>query len=743
MRKLYKEQPRAYLCILAGVCTLVPLIGEAGFHPAHAQSPVNKQVSSSTTNNADPPANEEIVIKGQSKPFFAKSSTAASKTSTPLIDTPVSVSVVTREQMDIQNARTLNEALRYTSGVATDVRGGNSRYDQFSIRGFIAGTGGASEYLDSLKLFNGAYFASQQIDPYLLERIDILKGPTSVIYGQNNPGGLAALTSKWANGRHIREVSLEGGNFDYARGTFDIADKFAGNEDFSFRLVGTATRQNGYDGYTRAEHYAFAPSVTWQPNADVKATLYARYRRDPSSSAYNTFPLEGTILPAPGGFHATPGFYMEDPNFNKFDRSQASVGYNVDYNFDKDWVLHSMVRYTNVGTNYNELGPTGSVQTYADGTPYVSRSAYGSKEHFDTVTLEERINGTVYTGDLKHNLLFGVSWQNLRDHYNYGFGTSPVYNLNLLNPIYHINVATPPLLAGFEGTTVSTNQEGIYAQDEASIDHWRFQFGIRYDWSSVQQRKYVSSTNTHRNDHAFTYRGGILYHFDNGLAPYFNYAQSFEPLPTTPLANGQIAKPDRGEQYEVGLKFQPNGFKSFMSVALYHLTESNVVINDEYTNFVGIQAGKQRSRGIEAEIHASLTDDINLIAAYTYQDVKVDTGKDYVRPTQIPKQFASFYGTYTVPNGMFKGLGFGIGVRYVSNTNGDTTQRFLTPSYALVDGQIHYDLGNATPTLKGLKLQVTAQNLGNKRYLTSCYSSSFGCSFGQSRTVIGRINYSW
>ncbi|QNT77757.1 TonB-dependent siderophore receptor [Entomobacter blattae] len=720
----------------------------------HTSNNTGKEKSASqnlpvaTATNSEQPASqaaqstEHVVIRATKPVFVATTSSSATKTSTPLIETPESVSVVTREQMDMQNARSINEALRYSSGVVADLRGGNSRYDQLSIRGFIEGTAGASEYLDGLKLFGGGGFATQQVDSYLLERIDVLKGPPSVVYGQSNPGGIVALTSKWANGKRVREISLEGGNFDYGRGTFDIGDKIPGSSDFSYRLVGTATRQNGYDGYTRSERYTFAPSVNYKPNEDINLTLYGRYQKDPTSASYQVWPTQGTVLP--GLFNFSPGFYTGDPNYNKFDRTQSSVGYNFDYQFHPDWVLHSMARYANVGTNYNELGVSGDpfLDPQGSGDILLNRYAYGAKEHFDTITLEERINGIVYTGNVRHDVLVGVSWQNLRDSYNYAFNFAGIPALNLTHPIYGMTV---PIAApsGIFGT--STNQEGIFVQDQASFENWHFQFGFRKDWSKINTRDQSSSqaTAVNTNDEAITYRGGILYKFDVGVAPYFNYAQSFQPLQGTDYQHSPF-KATRGEQYEVGVKFQPKSFKSFMTVAFYDLTQSNILTTDPLHPNFSIQSAEQRSRGVELEIHASLTDDINLIAAYTNQSVKLTKGEyEGVRPTQIPAQFASFYGTYTQPDGPAKGLGLGVGVRYIGNTNGDLTSQFQTPAYALVDGQIHYNVGNADARFKGMNLQLSAQNLLNKHYITSCYSSSFGCSFGQSRTIIGRVTYNW
>ncbi|MBN8908255.1 MAG: TonB-dependent receptor, partial [Rhodospirillales bacterium] len=315
--------------------------------------------------------------------------------------------------------------------------------------------------------------------------------------------------------------------------------------------------------------------------------------------------------------------------------------------------------------------------------------------------------------------------------------------LDIFAPVYGQAIPHP---VPFFGSGVTSQDLGIYVQDQVSIGGFRLMVGGRYDWASIDTRNHFSPADSFdQSDRAFTFRAGLLYLFDNGIAPYFTYAQSFQPLNQL-SATGSPFKPTRGELFEVGVKYQPTGFNSFMSVALYNLTQDNVLTSDPDHFGFSVQAGQIRSRGIELEAHASLTDQINLVAAYTYQDVtytKDLSGRTGKRPTEIPNQFASVWGEWTAPEGSFAGLGGGLGVRFVGTTNGDLTVPLITQPYTLVDAQIHYDLGRAIPSLEGARLQVTAQNLLDERYVATCYSYEFGCTFGVGSSVIAPLAYQW
>ena len=710
---------------------LLPLLaGAAGAQQAAVSPAVPTAAAPGTGGDS-----ELVSVVGQRRPgLVATGSSAATKTETKLIDTPESVSTITRAQLDQQDARNLGEALRYSAGISGEAdRGYSTRYDLVSIRGF-QGSGG-DEFLDGLRLFNGAFYASQQIDTFLLDRIDVLKGPPSVLYGQSNPGGVIALTSKLPTAEPVRLLSIEGGSFGYVRGTADLGGRLNPAGTLLYRLAATVTTSGSQDRHTGSDRYAVLPSVSWVPDDRTTLTLDALYQHDPRGGNYDTAPLQGTILPNPNG-KLPNSLYTGDDNFETFDRTQGAVGYQLSHRLDDRWTLRSVARYAAVGSDYRQVYGG----TLDDDDHTYPRSTAASKENYDTITLEEQVLAHLDTGPVHHALLAGANWQNLRDSYTFLGGTAPA--IDVFAPNNDQAIPEPALEID---TSVTTNQEAIFAEDQATFGRWHLQLGGREDWSEIATRNALYGGGFDQGDRAFTWRAGILYALPIGLSPYFNYARSFQPANALAF-NGTPFKPTRGEQYEVGLKYQPARFNGFFTAALYDLKESNVLVADPDHLFFSVQTGAIRSRGAELEAHAALTREINLIASYTYQDVRYGAGSGALagrRPTQVPAQFFSLWGHYDVRDGRLRGLGFGAGVRYNGDTLADQAVEYVTPSYTLVDAQAQYALGGLLPALRNANLQVTAQNLLDHRYVSSCYSASFGCFFGAGRNVIGRLTYGW
>jgi iron complex outermembrane receptor protein len=476
--------------------------------------------------------------------------------------------------------------------------------------------------------------------------------------------------------------------------------------------------------------------LTWRPTADTTLTITGRYQHDPQAGSYEPVPAIGSVLFNPLGMLKND-FYAGDTSYERYDRTQAALGYMFEHRVSDTWAFRSAGRYTNVGSRYAAVYGTSLDPDHRT----LNRLTAASKEHFDTITLDNSVLGKFTTGPVSHELLIGIGWQNERDDFDFGSGPAP--SLDIFAPIY--GQAIPHPVPSF-GSGITSQDIGVYVQDQIAIGGLRLLIGGRYDWASIDTRNHFSPTDSFdQNDRAFTFRAGLLYVFKNGAAPYFTYAQSFQPLNQL-SASGSPFKPTRGELFEVGIKYQPPGYNSFMSIAVYNLTQDNVLTSDPDNFGFSVQAGQIRSRGVELELHASLTDQINVVAAYTYQDVRYTkdlSGLVGKRPTEIPDQFASVWGEWTAPEGSLAGLGGGLGVRFVGNTNGDLTVPLMTQPHTLVDAQIHYDFSDTFPPLEGARVQLTAQNLLDQRYIATCYSYFFGCTFGVGRSVIARLAYQW
>lgn len=670
--------------------------------------------------------------------LVATHSQSATKSDTPLLETPQSISVITRQQMDMQNVRSLNEALRYTPGVAAEQWGGVSAFDQFSIRGFNYGsTGFNDQFLDGLRMNNGIVYGYQQVDPFLLEDITVVRGPASVLYGLASPGGIIAMQSKLPTAQTIRHVELEGGNHQYQRGSFDFGGKVNDDGTVLYRVVGTATTKEGQEQGTEMRRWALAPSITFQPDYYNKLTIYARAQNDPKMAAQTSLPVAGTAKYNPNGKLPTDA-YPGEPDHNTFSRKQASVGYSAEHYFNDDWGVTLNGRYSQMTSKYNAVIFAG----LQDDMRTINRSIAASDEHFNTINLDNQLHGHFTTADIDHQLLVGMSWDRFTGHGNYA-ASYDVPALDIYNPVYGQAIYGTP--ENYQDTRLMNTQTGLYAQDQLSYEKWRATVGVRHDWSSVRTTDLMGySADTKQRDEATTWRAGVNYLFDNGIAPYFTYAQSFQPTNSVD-ANGNAFDPSRGELYEAGVKYQPKVLPALFSIAAFNLTQDKVLTTDPNNINYSVQGGKIRSRGIELEARGQLTEQFSIIGSMTWQNVEYtqDSNRDVVgrTPLRIPTRFGSLWVNWEAPESSFaSGFGAGVGGRFSNGTKGGTMEnQFSTAGYGVMDAEVHHDLGHLTPNLKGGKVQVTVQNLTDRQYITSCFTESQGCFYGAERAVIAKL----
>jgi iron complex outermembrane recepter protein len=673
---------------------------------------------------------ETIVVDGQgdtgTRGFVATRSTAGTKTQTPLTETPQSISVVTRDQLTARNAQTVTEAVKYSAGVSTEPGGSDQRYDQVFIRGFNEYLYG--DYRDGLRQ-PGRSYSYFRTEPYGLERIDILRGPTSVLYGQNAPGGLIDRISKLPSADHVNEVMLQGGTQGRIQGAFDLGGAIPDNPDLLYRIVGVARSGDNLQSSDLPDDRLYlAPSLTWKPTEDTTLTIRAEALRD--VSGYNFYYTAPGTTPT----HITTG----EPSFDRFEQEQYSIGYQFEHKFTEDLIFRQKLRYGDLGVDYHSVYGLGAVRP---GTTLLPRYASRVEEDLNALVVDNQGQVNFDLGSTRHEVLVGLDYQRWTSIADTRMGLAP--DLDISNPVYDIPIAEPALYTSRQRQV--QKQLGIYAQDQVKFDNWVLTLGGRMDWADSDTRNRLTGATTEMEDSAFTWRAGLTYLFDNGLAPYFSYSTSFLPETgtTSPARGSTPFDPTTGQQYEIGVKYEPLGWNGFVTLSLFDLTRQNVTTTDPDDIRYKVQTGEVRSRGIELEATTSLDEGLSLTAAFTYQDVEVtksnaaDLGK---RPTQVPEYMASLWVDYTVQNGPLDGLGLGAGVRYVGSTYGDPTNAIKNPGYTLVDAAIRYDLGKLNPEMDGWKAAVNATNLFNEEYYVC---SSTYCSWGSGRTVMGSLKYQW
>jgi iron complex outermembrane receptor protein len=672
--------------------------------------------------------------------YVAPITTTGTKTDTPLIETPQSVGVVTRDQMDDQASLNVSQALRYTAGVLPEVRP-TSRYDSVFVRGFGGqGTGAAYvNFLDGLRQQRGISYAIPTVDPWLLERIEVLRGPASVLYGQTGSGGIVNLVSRRPTDEPVHEVRLEAGTDALLQAAFDFSGPLTEDKTFTYRLTGIGRiAQTQYD-YNEEQRIAIAPALTWKPDADTSLTILGNYQYEPQGGFYNFAPASGTVLP--NRFGRLPNsFFSGDPAYNLFQRRQASIGYQFEHRLDDTWTLRQNFRYQHIDSEFKAV----SGRALSTNERTLSRSIVHAIEHADTFALDNQAQASFTTGAVEHTALFGVDWARSSGKRRLGNGTTGVGSLDLWAPTYYQNFTEPAMAT----TSQIQDQLGFYAQDQIAWDRLRLTFGLRHDFASSETVTRANSSHTSQVDDATTWRAGLLYLFDNGIAPYVNYATSFLPNAGTasPARGGAPFDPTTGQQYEAGVKFQPNGMNSYLQAAIFQIKQQDVLTADPVNTLYSVQTGEIRSRGVELEGRASLNDNLDLIAAYAYTDAEVTqsntanvTGKSV---PQVPKHSASAWANYSFRDGPLSGLSLGGGVRYIGSTPGDETNSFRVPSFTLYDAAIRYDLGALREDLKGMEVTLNGTNLADKEYVASC-STSAACYFGNGRVVLAGLRYKW
>ncbi|CAI1159594.1 TonB-dependent siderophore receptor [Serratia fonticola] len=657
--------------------------------------------------------------------YEASTSQGATKTDRPLILTAQSVSVVTRQQMSDQGALTVNDALKYTPGVFTNFSGGATRYDTIALRGFHGGDVN-NTFLNGLRLLSdGGSYNALQIDPWFLERIDVIKGPSSVMYGQSIPGGLVAMTSKRPQFASENHVNVMAGNNNTKGGAFDSTGAL--NDQWAYRLTGiTRTSDTMYD-HQREERYAISPSLLWQPDENTSLLLQANLQKDPSGGYHSAVPSDGSIYTTSGD-KLGRGFFDGESSRNVFKRWQQIYSYDFSHSFNDVWSFRQNASYTHSNV---ELEQVYQIGWNADRSE-LNRWYSGSNTSLDAYAVDNQLAAEFATGALEHKVMLGLDYQRFTNNLWEESGSATP-----LNPFTGVSGGPDINILSHTDSKRRYEQTGVYLQDEVSLYNWYLNLSGRVDRLETKNTVLNTDSTDARTDDHFTGRASLLYHFDSGFSPYMSYSSAVTPAVLADK-EGHLLKPTTSEQYEAGLKYQPPGSSSIYSIALYDLTQNDVanrVVKDSYY----VPAGKVHSQGIELEARSQVSERLNVIAGYSYNKVKfkdaVD-GNDGNTPYLAPNQMASLWGQYKA--GL--GINLGAGVRYIGKQWADNENTLRIPSVTLLDASVRMDLDSVKPSLKGAYVQLNANNLTDREYVAGCYGTGY-CYWGAGRSVIATVGY--
>lgn len=693
------------------LCLAATAIGAVAAAPAFAQS-----------------AGEDVIVV-TAPDYVPLGSEAANKTGMPLIETPQSVSLISRDQIDLLDWNNLSQTVRYVAGVTGENYGPDMRVDWLTMRGFEP-----VQFLDGTRGSIGS-IANTGLDLYGAEEVRILRGPSAALYGLTPPGGLVDIVSRRPREEFGGEIGVEVGNQDLWQINGDVTGALS--DTVSARLTGLYREGGSQTRGVDTDRTYIAPALTWQASPRTTLTLLAYYQDDGIyGDGMGFFPSQGTLTPNPNGPIPVDA-NLGETRYNRFEREHYGVGYEFSHEFEGGITLTQNLKYTDLESIQRGIGGNGFVDADFDGTPgdyrTVSRYSFSFDEDVDTLSVDTRLAGTFTTGAIEHDLTGGLDWR----EYDYigasAFSFAGIPTIDIYDPVYGHAIADLPT-APFDSTL--QQQTGLYLVDQARLDNWIATLTVRHDWVNTEQR--LAGIDHDDDDTSWT--AGLAYRFDNGLVPYVSWASSFQPAAGSDR-NGVAFDPTRGEQVEAGVKYQPDlgpDTRVFATAAVYRLVQDNVLTPDPQ-NAAGesfqVQTGEVEVSGFEVEFVGRFRERLSLNAALTWTDSEVtrSNGPDLGAELPVVPSFqASALADYTIQEGRLAGLGASLGVRYMAESAGNlpsafTPQVYTNPSVTLFDGSVHYDYAD-------WRVAVSGSNLFDETYVARCYSA-VNCFYGAPRTV--------
>lgn len=665
---------------------------------------------------------EEIVVTAPE--YVATGGRSANKSDIPLVETPQSVTIVSRDMIDLLNLNSLNESMRYVSGGTGEAFGPDERYDWLKVRGFDP-----VQYIDGVQ----APIASVNntgTDLYGAESVEVLKGPTSALYGQAPPGGIVNMTSRRPEQSFGGELEVQYGEYDHVQVNGDITG--AVSDRVSARFTALYRDRETQVDFLQSERLYVAPALTFDVTDDTSVTFLANYQDDNLDNQSTGFlPAYGTYLPNPLGT-VPVGRNIGETGVNFFDREQYSAGYDISHRINDAFSIEQNFKYFDVKVRSRAIFGAGLLDADADGTPddyrTVLRSDFPFNEDIQSTNVDTRANLAFGTGPLEHNLLVGLDYRHYKGFSDFGFNAAPP--IDLFDPVYDAVVGDGG--PTFPAVDATHDQTGFYIQDQIQADNLIVTISGRQDYLETE------SFGAESDENAFSYRVGVNYVFDNGYSPYVQTARSFQPVAGADVS-GNAFEPTTGTQVEAGIKYDgralASGMDVFASLAAYRIVQENLTTPDPDTPNFNVQTGEVEVQGVELEAAARLYERLTLNLAYTYTDTEVTRsnsgtlGKELVA---VPDILASALLDYTFQTGGLAGFGAGLGVRYRGEQYGDALNDWPSDAVTVWDAILHYDT-------EDWRFSVNASNFTDKIFVDRCSSTS-NCFYGTRRLITASVS---
>ncbi|WP_434674242.1 TonB-dependent siderophore receptor [Pseudomonas sp. R1-15] len=658
---------------------------------------------------------------------------SATKSNAAITETPQSVSVVTADEMRDRKSDTLADALSYTPGFTSQPSSFNRTSDRFRMRGFDVESATGGSLRDGMRLQYNSYDGVQE--PYGLERVEVVRGAASVLYGQLSPGGFVNGVSKRPTETPQHELGMQYGNHDRKQLTADFSGPLGDSEVLSYRLTMLKRDSDTQQDYINDDKLYIAPALTWRPNEDTSLTLLSFYQK---SDTRFSAPLPYQLVKGVGNGPVTIGRhdFIGEPDYDDMNGEMSAIGYEFEHRFDEHTRISNKLRYyeADVKWKYMQAQTSTAAINGAANTGVLRRQYSDRRERSRALASDTNIETRWNIGGIENTFLVGAdTYDASYDSHNFRANST---SINIGDYNYGQPVVVDKRRNRDRGSQIDTFQTGIYLQDQIKFDdHWLLLLGGRHDWADQDQEGFATGQKLSQDDESTTWRAGLVYEADNGLAPYISYSESFFPVAVAD-APGQTFEPTEGKQYEIGIRYQPPGSNTLLSAAVYELTQENVVKRDLAGNNPQ-QIGEQRSRGLELEAKSDVTPQLTVIATYAYTDSRItksviqsEVGQ---RSEDTPYHQAALWADYNFALFGVPQLKVGGGARYKGTTQASGIDSQL-PAYTLFDAMASYQID------KNWDVSLNANNVTNKKYV---YCEAAICRYGDERELVTSVNFRW
>lgn len=668
------------------------------------------------------------------KGYVATRNLSATKTDTPIIETPQSLSVVTSDEIRDRQSETLSQTLDLTPGFTSQPTSFNRTSDRFRIRGFDVESATGGSLRDGLRLQNNSYDGVQE--PYGLERAEVIRGAASVLYGQLSPGGLINTVSKRPSQTPYHELNLQAGQNNRKQLSADFTSPVGDSDILSYRLTLLDRKSDTAADHIPNDKVYVAPALTWRPDDDTSLTLLSFYQKTETGFSA-PLPYQLTKGVGSGNFQIGRHDFIGEPDYDEMNGEMSALGYEFEHRFDEHTRISNKLRYyqSDVTWRYLQVNIAGTNIATAQNTGLLRRQYSDREERSRGLASDTNLESKWQFGDWQHTFLLGFDgYDTSYDSHNFR-GNAP--SLNLATYQYGQPVVVNRSPTTDRGSQIDTLQKGIYFQDQIKFDErWILLLGGRHDWADQHTELFRNGADSGKSDEATTWRAGLVYKADNGLAPYISYSESFFPVAGTNKA-GESFVPTEGKQYEIGIRYQPEGSATLLSAAVYQLEQKNVLSQDRTDINFSVQVGEVRSRGFELEAKTEVTPNLSLISSYAYIDARI-TKSDIAseigqRSEDTPYHQAALWADYRLAALGIPQLRIGGGARYKGTTQASGVPSSM-PAYTLYDARASYEID------PHWEVALNANNVTNKRYT---YCEFAICRYGDERQLVSSLTYRW